>query len=904
MNTKKNWADIQKNIEFHDRRWLLFMAVLFCAGVTQDALTKLDRTMLYVPTYAELCLTVLSIQAAVGTLVFTILSLLTGKMGQSAYGISEIDFLLNIKPRFFKQKTIIVAELVLVCLGVGLQIFSCFNTIIACFLIALLLVGISIFEIYEVFSGTENVRSEISAYLQWEMESTDSVRKESIQSVKNFCEQWKKEILDQSENEYKDYLEKFDGVFKYTYLENDSRLVLLDSCAKIASTILNGGNSFQRIRGIDFVQTCYRTAEKYGKSAGLCITPENQFDLITRVQYDFMQAVNQCDIAALEKTIQWDAFVKSIVANTISVCDEKNISAFTDLRGATDLSFYFGKYYIQNENRANSEKWGNILQRPLIETEEFQTAELNRYAMKVVSECYFRFMIAMIWAGAYDLVKKTWYKSFENEYYYNEFYVYVTLKLQCFIYYLTYYETEEFVDKSILDKARNFIEALDVEKEFGDFIDTSIRHDENVCKELAEMMKSIDVYNSELSTRLYEDLRQYEFSTARYKAKELCMMDVTMDFVTYLACYIETISFSHGFLNKVITEENATAYYLRYHHKDKSVVVNDLCRFFALLGLDHKRYEEKTGDVRTAESTGDASKIEVLALSEAMKKARTAYEKLVSVIEEKYKLYILHEAECATRLQDSDYDAQIKNAEDKINSNLKGILGKLMNPSIAGQNIDTVTADGFRILKAETVRVYRISTFADENIENIITDFIDDIYPNVVTTIAVWMLNQRYIDKIDVAKMDEEEWHSFIDAHSNKMIIGSSSLLRYKNLHDTEKAEKWLKDSETYTNSNNGVAMVLDPSCLEVYIDHIQVTVRPETLEDVLTPDILSSKNDSEKIPYAPSRDMPVNFTKDELKQYLENKRRIVDINMDIKIAVKQEDAKTLGVVLYDGSEH
>lgn len=900
MNTKQNWADIQKNIKAYDRRMLLFMGSIFGIGLIQDVLYKKSWVMVSVPNYADLCLTVLSIQATVGTLVFTILSLLTGKIGQSVYGIAEIDFLLNIKPRFFKQRTIIVAELALVCLGVGLQIFSCFNTIIACFLIALLLVGISIFEIYEVFSGTENVRSEIGAYLRWKLESTSTTSKEGIQIVKNFCEQWKKEILNQSENEYIDYLEKFDSVFKYAYLEDDSRIALLDSCAKIASTILNGGNDFQRIRGIVFVQTCYLMAEKNGKSAELCITPENQFDLISRVQYDFMQAVNQCDIAALEKTIQWDAFVKSIVVNTISICDDRHISEFNDLKAVTDLSFHFGKYYIQNESRANSKKWGEVMRQPYIETEQFETHKLNRCAMKVISECCFRFMLAMVWAGAYDLVKETWYKSFGNEYFYNDFYVYVTLKLHCFIYYLAFYESEEFVEKSVLNKARNFIEDLDVEKEFGDFIDTSIRHDENVCKELAEMTKSIDVYNSQLSSRLYEDLRKYEFSTALYKAKELCMMDVTMDFVTYLACYIETISFSHGFLNKIITEENATAYYLRYHHKNKSVVLNNLCRFFGLLGLDHKRYEEKTVDVCTAESAGEASEIEVSAPSEAMKKARTAYEKLISAIEEKYKLYTLHEAESATKLQDSDYDVQIKNAEDKINSNLKGILGKLMNPSIAGQDIDTVTADGFRILKAETVRVYRISTFADENIENIIMDFIDDIYPCVVTTIAVWMLGQRYIDKIDMAKMNEEEWHSFIDAHRNKMIIGSSSLLRYKNLHDTEKAEKWLKDSETYTNSNNGAAMVLNPGCLEVYIDHIQVTVRPETLEDVLTPDILSSKNDSEKIPYAPSRDMPVNFTKDELKQYLENKKRIVDINMDIKIAVKQGDAKSLGVVLYD----
>lgn len=67
-----------------------------------------------------------------------------------------------------------------------------------------------------------------------------------------------------------------------------------------------------------------------------------------------------------------------------------------------------------------------------------------------------------------------------------------------------------------------------------------------------------------------------------------------------------------------------------------------------------------------------------------------------------------------------------------------------------------------------------------------------------------------------------------------------------------------------------------------------------------MTPDIITQEGDIEKILYSPSQDMPVNYTRDELKRYLEFKRRNVDINMDIKIAVKQEDAKLLGVVLYD----
>ena len=98
-------------------------AIIFCGGIVQDGVARSRKAIFYVLAYAGVCLTVLSIQATVGTLVFTILSLLTGRMGQSTYGMSEIDFLLNIKPVMFKQKNIIVEELCLVCVGIGLQLF-------------------------------------------------------------------------------------------------------------------------------------------------------------------------------------------------------------------------------------------------------------------------------------------------------------------------------------------------------------------------------------------------------------------------------------------------------------------------------------------------------------------------------------------------------------------------------------------------------------------------------------------------------------------------------------------------------------------------------------------------------------------------------------------------------------
>lgn len=200
-----------------EKIWLLVNCVIFAIGISDELFGNFYGPCYFVLEYPSVSLTVLSIQATVSTLVITIISLMTNKMDKSCYGVAQNDFLLNIKPWFFKQKRIIIIELILIGSSVVLHIFRCYNVVIAVFAVSLYLVYISVSEVYEVFSGTEKLKDEIREYVSYnssydgsqalgektqnKVVTYSSKKTNSAQKLFNLIDQWKNEIDEQSDNE-------------------------------------------------------------------------------------------------------------------------------------------------------------------------------------------------------------------------------------------------------------------------------------------------------------------------------------------------------------------------------------------------------------------------------------------------------------------------------------------------------------------------------------------------------------------------------------------------------------------------------------------------------------------------------------------------------------------------------
>ena len=141
------WEEIQLKSRKTEIRRIALLIIILLLGLADELFGRILGPLIFIDDYSSITLAVITVQATVATLVITILSLMANKMDAAYMGVSINDFLLNIKPWVFKQKRIIILEIALIVLNVFLQIFGCFNVVIAVFVAAMILMIISIQEI-------------------------------------------------------------------------------------------------------------------------------------------------------------------------------------------------------------------------------------------------------------------------------------------------------------------------------------------------------------------------------------------------------------------------------------------------------------------------------------------------------------------------------------------------------------------------------------------------------------------------------------------------------------------------------------------------------------------------------------------------------------------------------------
>ena len=116
-------------------------------------------------------MTIIQIQATVGTLIFTIIALITGNISDSYIGVSISDFYLNLKPWKLTQKVLIVVSLGLCLAGVIFHSLGLYNIVFYLFIATLIAILISILEMYSAFKGRNKQNQEIEAYVNYMLES-------------------------------------------------------------------------------------------------------------------------------------------------------------------------------------------------------------------------------------------------------------------------------------------------------------------------------------------------------------------------------------------------------------------------------------------------------------------------------------------------------------------------------------------------------------------------------------------------------------------------------------------------------------------------------------------------------------------------------------------------------------
>ena len=101
----EEWKKIQKTYKIRELIGITGMIMSFVIGAICDWNVLVQSNILIpIDDIEAFSLTIIQIQATVGTLIFTIIALITGNISDSYIGVSISDFYLNLKPWKLTQK--------------------------------------------------------------------------------------------------------------------------------------------------------------------------------------------------------------------------------------------------------------------------------------------------------------------------------------------------------------------------------------------------------------------------------------------------------------------------------------------------------------------------------------------------------------------------------------------------------------------------------------------------------------------------------------------------------------------------------------------------------------------------------------------------------------------------------
>lgn len=902
------WRDIKKKTWITEICVFIVMAIVIIIGIYEEYIAQCKVPKCYVSNFDTVSLSVIAVQATVSTLVITILSLIANKINDQYLGVFFNEFMLDIKPCVLKQKVIIIIEIILIIGNFFVHMMRWYNVVIAVFIVALLLVVVSVLEIYNDFLGSERINDEIIAYLnsffdsysnsneastnnqikhssKLKLEKCRENENEICKKYISLCDQWKNTIAAQSEPDYKLYWNFFQKMFSYMLSSDDDKNILFSKCTDLSYTLLASSVENNNLRGISLIQNIYSEVwEPIRKNNTKGYDPD-KFGLFSKEYEDIIGVLPTLNIDKLEKVLRWAEYCKIIIQVNLWLKNDTDtdVSYLPDDILAVENFCYRLGLFISLDTRVQTidmDLWGSQLYSFAINRYSVPS-DLKQLEDRIYADCCFNFMISQVRNGYYELIKTYWYKNLETYFNLNvsDDVIYITIKLHCYIYYLAYNEKEYYISENIIKMAKRFIEDEFVIKCFENFITTVAEYDKNVLSFTTIVNKSYDIFNSKLVDRLYADLKSYEFMPSDYQVKRMIMEDVIQDFVIFLSCYIENDFGTKKILDSIITKEDASSYYIRFVQKDRS---SDVLRFFYIM-----KHIDASATVPTDDNESNTSR-QIHVIEE---KARLAYLDLVNVIEDKYKDYSIYEAKSNKKYTNAEYSQQKEKAENYVITYLKNHFSDLISDDISEENVGNI----FKKNGYSKYVVFRALIFTDMDVEKYVKDFANQIFIMVSGTIINKLNNAGILEHGH--NSNDDDWINFLNSNRDMVAIGSEYALYPKDYRKKEKIREWLdsKSLDKYLFKFFGDSALINKGSLKLDFRNADLEIKSETLNEAIDNKEAVRNESNGKYRYAPSNGMPADFTKEELEQYLKNRRIVVTLSLEIGVEVNDSDTEYIG---------
>lgn len=492
---------------------------------------------------------IVSSQATMITLIITALSLLSSFITKSYFGMTICSFYLETKPVIFKFKYVAIAEYTLLSLGWLFCIFQLYLCVALVWTISLLLIGLTVNNIYKVFVSKNNAYTDIREYFSNQIRN----EKQYVNKGKDFIDDWKHNISNQSMEEFYDYINSFKELIKVLILKEQSLKLINSFSEKIATTLLDSNNQNNHIKVLVFISEfyeylCSNDLYEFICSHNLSINAKHEcITLFDRTYRKWFQLLDLLDIDIIQKYINLRDFLRNVISTNLLFSSNPSTE---DVRTVHIIAQNIGKILKNKEEKGQKTKadyWENLI----INNHEdyFYHKKKSFYDTYSESIALLNFYIgcSYILNGKVNLVEKGVFSCgpcnlFQRV---HEYTLMETMLIHCYMYYLAFYKKESKEIKPLVNGIRNSLLSSDVKFLINLFIN--------------EIESNPNLLKKDLRIKIEDILNDYEFySPSTEKIPNI--QDVVYEYILYIALKVNFYTVGTFDLSDFIDLENSYSY--------------------------------------------------------------------------------------------------------------------------------------------------------------------------------------------------------------------------------------------------------------------------------------------------------------------------------------------------------
>ncbi|MBE5956260.1 MAG: hypothetical protein E7253_07385 [Lachnospiraceae bacterium] len=845
-----DWNKYRENNIRIEKTGITTMIIIIIVGIIADIAVANGIVWCVINDIGSFSLTLLQIQASVGTLTIALVALISGNITDSYMGVSVSDYYLNIRPSILKQKIIILSSMLLLVVGVIAYVFEAFNSVFGVFVVTVGLIIVSIYEIYSIFSGKRLLQKEIEAYISYIMRS-DKEYQIKVNLCDNFVQDWKECIESQDTTVYDRYVEIFcDYILILLKTETDESVKDVEKLSSsLVETFLRSDKVNVKKRGVQLSERIYEKLWAFILDNTESVKKiSTDYTLFGNLQFDFQEAIYDLSAESVERIISWNYMADSIQRVAFWIFDKEKQKNISELDGVNYISRFWGSYMRmqqQKGNIINKSYWGIPLEKIYLMSAYNIPEERSKEFLYHKVEMYFNYFYGLIKNGFGDIIKESLYlvgmgslHSIDNR---NEALFY--LAIQCYLYYLAERENEECVMLEVKQDA------------------SSIIRDEQIARS-NEYIIQLLTYNDEflnfsLEEDMYKLLRPFELHSKYSNVKKLLMQDVVHEFFLFILLHIEDESYLPGLTENAIDIEKIQLYYLEFLGAKEEETKYKFCKL-------SKMYDARLSD------------------EEAKKRADSLYRKLEVIIKRKYKEKSIASAEEHQKMYESNGEyAQIAT---EIKEKVKVHLQEKFAPIIADVNT-----------KGGEFKLHLLSS--NEFTKNIRSNKVDQYYWEMDGALVNGVTNiLQKIGLLDIKNKlsdftSDIEYIEYLKCNDIDVLLGSQYAIKNKEYKNTELFKEYSEECKCIYTGFIGYGLALNSGNVKICIHDVNVSIHSLTLGETK----LNFDEKKQRYIYEISHGMPVEFTKEELKTFIYNERKILDISVKVSVISSKEK---VGIVI------